>query len=199
MPNSEKLGMGFSNIFPERRVSCPIKEQENGDRPLSRQNSTPHFDRGIPLGTLTAQLASRGFWSSEMLMKSMEEIAQCAARESPSLGSSLESLQSSQDNLFDQDTVQVSEPEENTSSEPDENTSSAPEENTSSVPEEKTSSAPLLQQHVFVPNMKNGGSAMRELRHPLALSRTSNHTAEQSGIRTPPYLSPGITRKLNIT
>ena len=42
---------------------------------------TCHSKYGIPLGSLTAKLASKSFWSQDMLQQSMEEIAQCAAKE----------------------------------------------------------------------------------------------------------------------
>ncbi len=90
-----------------------------------------------------------------MLKRSMDEIAQCAAKEVSCLGSSLESLHDSEGEIYDQD-YRVSEEEYETGIE-------------------------------FQPEV-------RELRNPLSTFLKSH--AECTGYMTPPYLSPGITRRL---
>ena len=96
-----------------------------------------------------------------MLMKSIEQIAQCAAQEVSCPGSSIESLQDSEEEQdFGQDTIQVS--MENLDTEDD-----TAEPDRSSMED-------------------------RELRHPLSSNIKYN------GRRTPPYLSPGLTRRVSL-
>ena len=104
-----------------------------------------------------------------MLKRSMDEIAQCAAKEVSCLGSSLESLHDSEEDFSDQD-IQISSEEEH---------------------EKKTA-----------PNFCIGGdedldqdaTLKRELKNPLSVFLRSR--SDCKGNMTPPYLSPGITRRL---
>lgn len=61
--------------------------------PLTKSKSwscTPRLCEGIPLGSLTAQAAAKPFWGKEMLQERIQEIAEFAALETSSLGSSIE-------------------------------------------------------------------------------------------------------------
>ncbi len=161
----------------DRRTSFPNTEVGDsvGKPRQKRLNSMPNFQIGIPLGSQTAQLASKSFWNPQMLQTSMEKIAQCAARESSSLGSSLESIDSIEDEEFDENVVQVSD---------------------DSSDDGSTSFKTLnLKQFKFTvvieENIRN-----RVLRHPHEKMRyTSSST--RSGENTPPYVSPGLTKRLS--
>jgi len=108
-----------------------------------------------------------------MLQTSMEKIAQCAARESSSLGSSLESLESLEDEMFDEDAVKVSD---------------------DSSDDGISLETHHLQQFKFTAvgeeNIRN-----RVLRHPHEKMRYA--ASSRSGENTPPYLSPGLTKRLS--
>lgn len=61
--------------------------------PLTKSKSwscTRSACEGIPLGSLTAQAAAKPFWGKEMLKERIQEIAEYAALETSSLGSSIE-------------------------------------------------------------------------------------------------------------
>ena len=61
--------------------------------PLTKSKSwscSPYPREGIPLGSLTAQAAAKPFWGKEMLQERIQEIAEYAALETSSLGSSIE-------------------------------------------------------------------------------------------------------------
>ena len=61
--------------------------------PLTKSKSwscSPRPREGIPLGSLTAQAAAKPFWGKEMLQERIQEIAEYAALETSSLGSSIE-------------------------------------------------------------------------------------------------------------
>ena len=108
-----------------------------------------------------------------MLNSSIEKIAECAAKESSSLGSSMESLSSS-DGVFEENIIQVSE---------------------ESAEEVRSNSTPLLQQFMFETIEKND-HGKRALRHPLEKTRSVPLTySRRSGENTPPYLSPGVTKR----
>ena len=155
-----------------RRTSYPRPSSGDNDscHPKPRKHrlhSTPNFYDGIPLGTQTAQLASKCFWNKQMLQTSMEKIAQCAAKESSSLGSSLESLE----DVFDENLLQVS--------------GESSDESSCSPP-----------QQVKVQWNKEEGLRNRVLKHPLERNISIPlTTSRRSGENTPPYLSPGITRR----
>lgn len=122
-----------------------------------------NFKHGIPLGSLTAKLASKSFWSTEMLQKTLEEVTRCAAQEvNISLCSSMESLNDSEGQFSDIDINRISELSEEVSTD--------------------------------LENMETGEATelQRELRNPLSVL----HSYNCRGVQTPPYLSPGITRKL---
>lgn len=150
----------------DRRGSCPTtdpqeqvrtRQQHLALRATKSLNSSPtvKFKLGIPLGSLTAQLASKGFWNTDMLKSSMEQIAQCAVQEVSCLGSSLESLQDEELEFSDRELIQVSEEE--------------------SMGEHRME----IEQD-------------RELKNPY----TSCIEQKCKGYDTPPYLSPGITRRV---
>ncbi len=171
--------MVYDNILIcslDRRTSCP--NTEVGDlvcKPRKKRlNSTPNFQIGIPLGSQTAQLASKSFWNTQMLQTSMEKIAQCAARESSS-SSSLESIESIEDEAFDENNIKCYEDTPNYS---------------------RSLSTPLLQQFKFkVETEDNIGS--RVPRHPCEHEKSTPLTcSRRSGENTPPYLSPGLTKRL---
>ena len=72
------------NEFPARRTT---------HLPLTKSKSwscTRAAGGGIPLGSLTAQAAAKPFWGKEMLQERIQEIAEYAALETSSLGSSIE-------------------------------------------------------------------------------------------------------------
>ena len=152
----------------DRCVSCPITDDEEGKKhhhaPLRYTRSLnssprPNLRDGIPLGSLTARVASRSFWNPDMLKRSMDEIVQCAAKEVSCLGSSVESLHNSEGEFSDQD-IQISEEEERAGL--------------------STTKFTIGDQHED-----------RELRNPLVKSSSGCR-----GYATPPYLSPGVTRRL---
>lgn len=99
---------------------------------------------GIPLGTLTAQIASKSFWTREMLDEALERISQASLKESSDTSGS--DYQKDGDFCNSKDNV-------------------GPQEGD------------------------------REWRSP----RSSVHEYASNGYYTPPYLSPGITRKLTLT
>lgn len=160
-----------------RRASCPATD--SGEPSLTHQhhcplrvtrslNSSPtvKFKMGIPLGSLTAQLASKSFWNKDMLKRSMEQISQCAAQElEVPCFSSLESFHDSEDEMeySDRDLIQVSEEECIMDSAQDR-----------VEPEQ-----------------------VRELKNPYTVFSERQYKR----CETPPYLSPGITRRvfINIT
>ena len=98
-----------------------------------------------------------------MLQQSMDNIAQCAAKEVSSLSNSEEQL--SDHDIITKEILTEMEQEDSGSQEEEE----GPEET-------------------------------RELRHPLS-SKLITHSDESEcdGVRTPPYLSPGVTRRVNLT
>ena len=51
---------------------------------------SPRNCSGIPLGSLTAQAAAKPFWGKDMLQERIQEIAEYAALETSSLGSSID-------------------------------------------------------------------------------------------------------------
>ncbi len=110
-----------------------------------------------------------------MLQTSMEKIAQCAARESSSLGSSLESIESLNEEVFDENVVQVSD---------------------DSSDDGKNVNAPPLKQLQFLDERKEK-LRNRSFRHPLENTKcTALTSSRRSGESTPPYLSPGLTKRL---
>ena len=141
-----------------RTPSLPTSERENMDTyyPTKTQslNNSPKIlcKSGIPLGSLTAQLASKSFWNEGMLKSSLEKIAYTAAQESPYSASSLDSLQESETEVEQCFEREISEESVHT------------KENNED----------------------------RELRHPFSKIRKW-HTG---GCQTPPFLSPGITRRV---
>lgn len=127
-----------------------------------------NFKHGIPLGSLTAKLASKSFWSTEMLQKTLEEVTKCAAQEvnSSLCSSSTKSLNESDGQFSDVDINRISELSD---AEADVEADGADHENME------------IEEAV----------QQRELRNPLSAFHSNCR-----GYRTPPYLSPGITRKL---
>ncbi len=97
-----------NSLFFQRRSSFPV-DQGDGGYPMRNSKSLdtspkPGFKQGIPLGSLTAQIASRSFWNPEMLRESMEKISQTAVKES-----SMESLvEDSDEDDYKSDTIQIS-------------------------------------------------------------------------------------------
>ncbi len=83
------------------------KVRGNTHLPLTKSKSwscTPHPREGIPLGSLTAQAAAKPFWGKEMLQERIQEIAEYAALETSSLGSSIEdNLSTTVEDLEDRD------------------------------------------------------------------------------------------------
>ena len=123
---------------------------------------------GIPLGSLTAQEAAKSFWNMDMLHQRLQKITECAAQETSSLGSSLESfdLQSPED----------------TGNEP----LSMKLEDETNIPRSAPSSPRLSPQVTYT----RSHSAEQRL--------TSNllNTRPRPAVLTPPFLSPGATRRL---
>ena len=74
--------------------------------PLTKSKSwscSPRPREGIPLGSLTAQAAAKPFWGKEMLQERIQEIAEYAALETSSLGSSIEDNLSTVEDLEERD------------------------------------------------------------------------------------------------
>ncbi len=160
-------------------MSCPtVEDKENTSthdqhqhfalRHTKSLNSSPdlQFKYGIPLGSLTAKLASKSFWGPDMLQKSIEQIAECAAKEVSCLGSSVESLSDSE--------CQFPDCREST----DRESTDSGEEDLGTVFE-------------ALAEMGESSRQGRELRNPLR----RESMADFRGHRTPPYLSPGTTRR----
>lgn len=163
----------LADDISDRRASCPNTDTEEQThtrqhhpplRATKSLNSSPtvRFKLGIPLGSLTAQLASKSFWNTDMLKTSMEQIAQCAVQEVSCLGSSLESLHNSDEEYSDRELIQVSEEES------------------------------VLDLNESTCALEGVAPEDRELKNPYTvfLDRKSK------GYQTPPYLSPGITRRV---
>ena len=93
-PQSAKLP--FANeITGQSRSFNELNRVPRGNThlPLTKSKSwscTPCLCDGIPLGSLTAQAAAKPFWGKEMLQERIQEIAEYAALETSSLGSSIE-------------------------------------------------------------------------------------------------------------
>lgn len=147
--------------FPETESEGQSNPRCPPLRATKSLNSSPtvKFKHGIPLGSLTAQLASKCFWNQDMLKKSMEQIAQCAVQEVSCIGSSVESLQDSEEWFSDADVIQISGEENNAES----------------------------------PEARIQPEQVRELRNPFTILSERKRT----GFETPPYLSPGITRRFH--
>lgn len=135
----------------------------------ARSFSLPQ-EAGIPLGTLTAQLASKSFWTEHMLDESLKQISHCVL------------------------TTQQNHPE----------TTTKLHESLAESPMEQV----LLQLHSKNPNNERGlvhsqnyslkaseEQEARELRIPPSLL---DRDANADGYQTPPYLSPGITRRYKL-
>ena len=168
------LALMYSERFQSGRNSDPITKtlrRENMEAQRSKSvdcSPSMDFKHGIPLGSLTAKLASKSFWSTEMLQKTLEEVTRCAAQEvNTSLCSSIESLNDSEREFSDMDINRISELSE----------VSTDHENMET--EEVTIEQQQQQQQ------------QRELRNPLSV-----FYRDCRGCQTPPYLSPGTTRKL---
>ena len=80
-----------------RRYSCPLKsihdeclDSESLQKRSASLETSPMI--GLRLGSKTAQLAAKSFWNMDMFKDSLQKIAEYAAIESSSLGSSIESL-----------------------------------------------------------------------------------------------------------
>lgn len=152
--------------FLDRRASCPGAREQSGNshiplRATKSLNNSPRL--GIPLGTMTAQMASKSFWNPDMLKRNMEQIAQTAVREASCLGSSLESLHDSEGDFSDREIIQVSEEEI------------------------------VCEQTRLVVVETSTPAEDRELRNPYTVFLQR----KCKGTETPPYLSPGITRRVN--
>lgn len=166
------------HVIENRRASNPAtenKENTSHHAPLrytKSLNSSPNleFKHGIPLGSLTAKLASKSFWGQDMLQQSMEKIAECAAKEVSCLGSSVESLSNSDEQFSDLDDDIITEKRVTAEIELESSGTAGEEE------EERP----------------------RELRNPLSKLSTHSCKSDCDGIHTPPYLSPGITRRIKM-
>ena len=78
---------------PQSRSFNEIHARRITHLPLTKSKSwscTRAACGGIPLGSLTAQAAAKPFWGKEMLQERIQEIAEYAALETSSLGSSIE-------------------------------------------------------------------------------------------------------------
>lgn len=107
-----------------------------------------------------------------MLQKSMKEIAECAAQEVSCLGSSVESLEE-QFSDMDEDLSSHSVEEEGT---------------TVTTPQEEEEEEGMEEDQL---------KQVREMRNPtLARQSLRSHKSNSEGFCTPPYLSPGITRRI---
>lgn len=106
-----------------------------------------------------------------MLQKNMEEIAVCAAQEVSCLGSSIESLEE-QFSDMDEDVSHSSEDLMDI-----ERTTAEEEEREEEEEEEQPKHD-------------------REMRNPLSWQSMQSHKSDCDGFRTPPYLSPGVTRRI---
>ena len=87
--------LSYTNEATEQSRSCNELHRVRGNPhlPLTKSKSwscTPRTYEGIPLGSLTAQAAAKPFWSKEMLQERIQEIAEYAALETSSVGSSIE-------------------------------------------------------------------------------------------------------------
>ena len=84
--SENEIGTQQSRSFNE--LKTPIRTH----LPLKKSKSwacSPTCN-GIPLGSLTAQAAARPFWGKDMLQERIQEIAEYAALETSSLGSSID-------------------------------------------------------------------------------------------------------------
>ena len=72
----------FNELQAQKRTHCPLKK--------SKSWACSPTSSGIPLGSLTAQAAAKPFWGKDMLQERIQEIAEYAALETSSLGSSIE-------------------------------------------------------------------------------------------------------------
>lgn len=128
-----------------------VDDEPDYTRERSRSFSYPSAtlpDQGIRLGTLTAQIASKSFWTREMLLEALKQMGQASMKElnEPSHKNNEQSLTVS-DFFYSEENIEPAEGE-------------------------------------------------REWRSP----RSSFDVHENSnGYFTPPYLSPGITRKLRLS
>lgn len=125
-------------------MTCIFSPQIVGrKRSISLTQPSP-FKPGIPLGTITAQLASKSFWTGSMLEERLKQIAHTALQETHSIS-----------------IAEVQEKAENSN----ENTKKA---------------------------QKVDYREERELRTPSC----SSQGEPTHGYRTPPFLSPGATRRI---
>lgn len=72
----------FNELKTRRMTHLPLKK--------SKSWACSPTCNGIPLGSLTAQAAARPFWGKDMLQERIQEIAEYAALETSSLGSSID-------------------------------------------------------------------------------------------------------------
>lgn len=122
---------------------------------------------GIPLGSLTAQEAAKSFWNMDMLHQRLQKITECAAQETSSLGSSLESF----DLQLPEDEPIIMKLDDST------------------VPRSAPSSPRLNPQVTYTRSHSAG--------HRLVSNLLT--TRPKPSVETPPYLSPGATRRANYT
>ena len=134
---------------------------------------------GIPLGTLTAQIASKSFWNQDMFNDALKHMSHTTLLHPVSEKSG--STPGRKDNQEDLDTDNEGNCEAEESSESEEEEEEEEEE------EDKSEhSHPVLLHERKDLNKANE----REWRVPCSRPRSHWH-----GDRTPPYLSPGITRR----
>ena len=90
-PKSAKFPLANNEVT--RSYNEINRVRGNTHLPLTKSKSwscSPRPREGIPLGSLTAQAAAKPFWGKEMLQERIQEIAEYAALETSSLGSSIE-------------------------------------------------------------------------------------------------------------
>lgn len=98
----EKNGGLVLATLENREISSQLKSSSFNEQKMQQRNShlalrkskswscSPRPCNGIPLGSLTAQAAAKPFWGKDMLQERIQEIAELAALETSSLGSSIE-------------------------------------------------------------------------------------------------------------
>ena len=174
-----------------RRGSFPLDHSES-NKGLNSFDSSPRTQArtlyGIPLGTPAAKEAAKSFWTMDQLQESLEKIAQYTSEQSSSPTASLTSLSTSSYSVdFDSRPMSAVSIHEHTLTPPHPPiTVSAP--TTPRVSHKEGTVSPLTQVVA-----RRGDKAATSL--PGSLISSPRLLGSSPRRSTPPYLSPGITRK----